>query len=88
MTNIPQGQIRENIPGAPYRIGSKVKVVMATDETTDLSCIGKTGVIEYYHYSCGCGQTFPNDPMIGVKFSDDTTREFWVEELVEILDLH
>ena len=29
----------------------------------------------------GCGQRFPDDPMIGVRFPDGALQEFWREEL-------
>lgn len=32
-------------------------------------------------YNCGCGQTFPGDPMIGVRFGTLPMSEFWSEEL-------
>lgn len=72
---------KEDIAGAPFRIGAKVTVVQVVDATGGKEFVGKTGEIVHYEYDCGCGQTFPNDPMIGVRFPDGTEEEFWTEEL-------
>jgi len=72
---------RWNIKGAPFRIGDVVEVVKASDETCDVRFIGAVGRIVYYDYDCGCGQTFPGDPMIGVRFDGGDVHEFWSEEL-------
>ena len=71
----------EDIPGAPFHIGALVTIVQVVDSTTDESFIGKSGEVVHYEYDCGCGQTFPSDPMIGVRFPDGTEEEFWTEEL-------
>ena len=73
--------IYSDVPGAPFRIGEAVMVVSATDETCDERCLGMRGTILFFEYSCGCGETYPDDPMIGVKFADGTREEFWREEL-------
>jgi hypothetical protein len=39
----------------------------------------RLGRVAYLEYECG--QTFPGDPMIGVRFTDGATYEFWREEL-------
>jgi hypothetical protein len=72
-----------DIDGAPYKIGQKVKVLNNPnkDDTFDMKLVDKTGEIIFFEYDCGCGQTFPTDPMIGVKFSDGSIDEFWKEEL-------
>ncbi|MFZ1982481.1 MAG: hypothetical protein WAU61_14355 [Smithella sp.] len=72
-----------NIDGAPYKIGQKVKVLNNPnkDDTFDVKFINKKGEIIFFEYDCGCGQTFPTDPMIGVKFSNGSIDEFWKEEL-------
>ena len=72
-----------DIPGAPFKIGTKVQVVQATDTTFDRVFLGRTGTVKYFDYECGCGQIFPSDPMIGVEFKDFVTAEFWHEELTE-----
>lgn len=72
-----------NINGAPFRIGDIVKVIRATDETFDMQYIGQVGTVVHFEYSCGCGQSYPSDPMIGVRFSGFHREEFWKEELVE-----
>lgn len=75
-----------NVDGAPYRIGDNVKVLNnpSNDETFDLRFVGREGIVEHFDYDCGCGQTFPNDPMIGVKFSDGMIEEFWSEEITRL----
>lgn len=75
---------RYNIPGAPYSIGDAVKVLdnPNDDETFDYYFSGKEGFVDYFEYDCGCGQVFPEDPMIGVRFSNEATSEFWKEELI------
>jgi hypothetical protein len=73
--------ITTNIKGCPFKIGEKVKIKKPCDETGYPSYEGKIGVIQYFNYDCGCSQTYPNDPMIGVKFSNKKIKEFWGEEL-------
>ncbi len=85
MAKVPQGHVTTDVPGAPFRIGDKVRVVRGTDETFDRRFLRRVGIIEHFEYSCGCGQTYPNDPMIGVKFRSSEVEEFWQEEL-KLLD--
>lgn len=73
--------IRLPVEGAPRQPAEVVRVVGASDSTLDPGCVGRVGTVEYLEYSCGCGQTFPGDPMIGVRFADGTLEEFWAEEL-------
>lgn len=75
--------IFERVDGAPYQPGERVRVVQAIDqEVSDLRAfIGRSGVVLYLEYSCGCGQTYPEDPMIGVRLDDGAEQEFWPEEL-------
>jgi hypothetical protein len=79
---LPVGPIREPVPGAPYQPGDVVVVVAAIDRNVrDVSeHIGKVGRVVHLEYGCGCGQTFPGDPMIGVELGD-LVEEFWREEL-------
>lgn len=51
------------------------------DETFNSDFIGEFGVIMYFDYECGCGQSYPNDPMIGIQFSNGQMEEFWKEEI-------
>jgi len=74
-------KITINVLGAPFGIGEEVEVIQRADETFDESFLGKVGRVEYFDYSCGCGQAYPEDPMIGVRFDDKTVEEFWQEEL-------
>lgn len=72
-----------NINGAPLQIGDEVVVTNNApgDATFDDSFCGAKGIVVYFEYDCGCGQTYPNDPMIGVRFVNATLEEFWKEEL-------
>ena len=70
-----------NVPGAPFEIGTRVRVVQLVDETGNRAWRGRTGVVKYFDYACGCGQSFPDDPMIGVESARGKVEEFWKEEL-------
>lgn len=71
------------VPGAPRQPGDRVRVVQAVDvEVQDLSSlVGQTGTVLYLEYSCGSGQSYPHDPMIGVRLDGGVEQEFWPEEL-------
>lgn len=73
--------IRRNVEGAPYKIGVLVSVERGSDETFNPGYLGMVGTVVHFDYSCGCGQTYPSDPMVGVMFSDSIIEEFWKEEL-------
>jgi len=77
--------IYHDVDGAPFKIGESVKVVSFSDDTADEEFLGCRGAVLYFEYSCGCGQTFPNDPMIGVQFGE-RKAEFWKEELARASD--
>lgn len=83
----PARPIRERVEGAPYQPGDVVRVVQAVDRPIhDVALfVGHVGVVAYLEYSCGCGQTFPDDPMIGVTFEGDLFEEFWREEVESVL---
>ena len=71
------------VEGAPYQPGQVVVVASSNDPSdgTVLQYVGQLGVVNYLEYCCGCGQTYPSDPMIGVMFSSGAKQEFWSEEL-------
>jgi hypothetical protein len=73
-----------HVEGATFNIGDEVQVLNnpSNDETFNSETIGKIGKVTFFEYDCGCGQTYPNDPMIGVIFSDNLVEEYWKEELV------
>jgi len=73
--------IYHNVEGAPFRIGQKVEVVGSADDTFNSDYLGHVGTVRYYEYSCGSGQTYPTDPMIGVQFPGGDIEEFWQGEL-------
>lgn len=71
------------VDGSPRQPGEAVRVVAAVDpHVSDVTeYIGRLGEVVYLEYECGCGQSYPGDPMIGVRFDDGTVEEFWAEEL-------
>ena len=75
--------IRDHVDGAPYQPGQIVRVVDAVDtHVHDVSaCVGQYGTVAYLEYECGCGQTYPDGPMIGVVLVNGKQEEFWSEEL-------
>ena len=73
--------IYEKVEGSPHQPKDIVVVLEFSDETGDQEFIGKIGVVEYLEYSCGCGQSYPNDPMIGIRFPDGFLIECWSEEI-------
>jgi CarS bacterial SH3 domain len=73
--------IRVDVKGAPFKMGDWVRVIRGSDDTFDPSYKGRVGIVEYFEYGCGCGQSYPHDPMIGVRFYK-TIAEFWKEELI------
>jgi hypothetical protein len=75
--------IFRSVQGSPRNPGEIIRVVQAIDEEIhDVSSyIGRFGLVKYLEYSCGCGQSYPDDPMIGVRFADGKIEEFWKEEL-------
>jgi hypothetical protein len=74
-----------NIEGAPFEIGDIVQVLNnpSNDETFNSNTIGKVGKVIFFEYDCDCGQTYPHDPMIGVRFSNNLIEEYWREELIK-----
>lgn len=73
----------KNVDGAPFKIGDKIKVLNNpnNDETFNKLFISKSGLVIYYDYECDCGQNFPDDPMIGVRFENRIVEEYWKEEI-------
>ncbi|MBI3020864.1 MAG: hypothetical protein HYY90_02330 [Candidatus Omnitrophica bacterium] len=74
--------ISRDVPGAPFRIGQDVKIIGRSDDTVSAKFIGRKGTVVYFDFSCGCGQSYPSDPMIGVVFRGGIVEEFWREELL------
>ncbi|ODS32957.1 MAG: hypothetical protein SCARUB_01896 [Candidatus Scalindua rubra] len=77
----------KNIKGAPFKISDKVLVLdnPNNDNSFNNEFVGKKGHVFYFEYDCGCGQTFPSDPLIGVKFINKKVGEYWKEE-IQLLD--
>ena len=67
---------------APYIPRQLVRVVRALDrDIYDVSgFIGRQGVVERLEYE-GCGQSYPGDPLVEVRFDDGRREAFWREEL-------
>lgn len=72
------------VEGSPYQPNDKVLIVKFSDNTGNPEFAGKIGVVQYLEYSCGCGQSYPNDPMIGIKFSNGSLIECWSEEIQKV----
>ena len=88
-----------DIEGAPFSIGAMVKITDLTDPDTfsytklpedelEDAFIGVTAIVRHYDYDCGCGQIFPDQPMIGVEFQSGPLKgqihEMWPEELTAL----
>lgn len=75
--------LHEPVFGAPFQPGDEVVVVKAIDRNVyDVRrLVGLRGRVKYLEYSCGCGQSYPGDPMIGVDFGGGVVEELWREEL-------
>ena len=73
--------IYADVKGAPFFIGQRVTVHRLVDETVNKSFLLRSGIVHYFDYDCGCGQSYPEDPMIGVHFPNGDIEEFWREEL-------
>ncbi len=71
------------VASAPFTPGDAVTVVRAVDvEVHDVRpLVGQRGRVLYLEYDCGCGQSYPSDPMVGVRLESFKVEEFWREEL-------
>lgn len=80
---LKRNPIYENVEGAPFKIGDIVIILdnPNSDDTFEKSFVHKIGEVFFFEYDCGCGQSFPNEPMIGIKFPEGAAEEFWKEEL-------
>lgn len=83
---LSRNPLHRNIEGAPFNIGEPVRILdnPSNDETFNFIFAKRIGHVEFFEYECGCGQTYPEDPMIGVIFTDGKVGEFWAEELVRL----
>lgn len=87
----PLGRMRCFVEGAPYQPGERVQVEQVLDDGTMdedevVTHVDEEGVVEYLDYACGCGQVYPEQPMIGVVFPDGSHEEYWSEELSHAVD--
>lgn len=83
---MPRNPIYRDVAGAPFKLGERVRVVGPGDETFDPRYLGRSGTVVYLEYGCGCGQTYPGDPMIGVRFRNTVEEEFWKAELLHVVE--
>jgi hypothetical protein len=78
------------IEGAPYQVGDRVRVIGSAEKKGSgvdvFHFIDRVGLVDHLDYDCGCGQSYPDDPMIGVTFADGDMWEFWNEELAREAD--
>ena len=81
-TTLIKRKVVSTVCGAPFCIGQKVKVIRRIDDTISSNFIRRKGMVTYFDFTCGCGQSYPNDPMIGVLFPNKAIEEFWHEELI------
>ena len=77
--------ITTHVHGSPYQVGETVRVVRSLDSEAS-QCgvhehIGRVGTVRHLEYFCGCGQSYPDAPMIGITFTDGSWEEFWPEEM-------
>lgn len=75
-----------HVPGAPYQPGDRVVFTGMVDDECDRVDLGEMGVVVYLEYSCGCGQTYPNLPVLGVSFGGKVI-EVWPEEVSPLTDI-
>lgn len=66
-----------------HEIGTKVKVVTLTDETVDISFMGKEGEVKFHNTNELTGNKV-GDPLHLVSFPDNSEEYFWHEELEPI----
>lgn len=69
------------IEGAPFQKDEVVKIVGCCDETGYPEMVGRGGPVVHLDYDCGCGQSYPDNPMIGVRLEPGVVFELWAEEL-------
>jgi hypothetical protein len=85
-TILSPNYIYKDIKGAPFSITDNVKIRKPDvyDNTFENKYIGEKGVVIFFEYECGCCQSYPDDPMIGVQFPNGEVFEFWKEELIRL----
>jgi hypothetical protein len=83
---LPHRLIGHRVKGSPFQPGDVVRVQVIDDEVSR-QFVGRFGKVVGMEYSCGCGQTFPTDPMVRVRFRG-RQEEFWKEELAIVSRAH
>jgi len=80
-------RIRGYVFRAPFQCGQRVKVKGPNrpgdiDEEMCAPYVGCCGVVQWLRYQTGCGDRFPDDPMICVELDDGREYDFWHNELL------
>ncbi len=74
------GVVHEAVPGAPFQVGQRVRVVcMADDDSLDERFVGQLGVVAGLVYDDVA--QYPNDPMVLLDGGQLGTDVFFPEEL-------
>lgn len=75
-------RIYDRVEGSPYQPGQLVEFIGGNDSTVNEHLeVGARGIVLYLEYSCGSGQHYPDDPMIGIQFTCGLIEECWADEL-------
>lgn len=72
--------LRRDVPGAPLKVGTAVRIVTALDESADDRFAGRQGVVCGYVYDCPREQ-FPQRPLLLVQVGALGEELFFVDEL-------
>ena len=47
---------------SPLQDWRSMRIVCSEDDLFDRTFLGRIGIVKYFEYECGCGQSFPLDP--------------------------
>ena len=83
--NMARNLIYHDVRGAPFEIDDRVRILNSKDETLSSRFVGRIGFVKYLEYGCGCGQSYPGDPMIGVQFRRGRKRRSFGKRETEAL---
>ena len=73
------------VEGSAYQVGDVVLVVARGGDVRMVErFLGMIGTVEELDYRNICGQRYPRDPMVCVRFADGDRDGFWSEELLPI----
>ena len=84
----PEGNVMapKRVPGAPFQVGNRVRVVKIIDDTGGHGTIGMVGTVVGLEYESGSGQSYPDRPLLEVAFRapSGVTCWYWPEELESV----